>query len=570
MVNFAQEVKAEGHARIQVGDTIYQTEDKCLADLRTTDPRDDKTRIEETKGGLLRDSYCWVLDNAEFWRWRDDEQRRLLWIKGDPGKGKTMLLCGIINELSTSTKLTDHKASTLLSYFFCQATDSRINSASAVLRGLIYMLVGQQPTLISHMREKYDPTGKRLFEDVNAWAALSEILTKVLKDPDLQNVYLIIDALDECGATRGSQADQQSMQPQSMQPSPQQSEDLLKLLNFIVQNSALPRVKWIVSSRNWPDIEEQLDTATQKVRLCLELNKRSISAAVRTYIKWKVKQLVEQKKYDNNIRDAVQRHLSSNVNDTFLWIALVCQELAHPKVRRYHTLAKLYAFLPGLSPLYRRIMDQICDSEDAELCKRILAVVSVVYRPVTLDELASFVDMPNGLSDDESLTEIIGLCGSFLTLRGRTISFIYQSAKDFILKEASNEIFPSGREEAYYVIFSRSFQVMSRTLRRDIYSLRALGYPIERVKLPDPDPLTASRYSCIHWVDHLCDWNTNSRANHRIDLQDGDAIDEFVRKKYLYWLEALSLCRSMSDGVVSMTKLEALIQIIQISDAIYI
>jgi hypothetical protein len=30
-----------------------------------------------------------------------------------------MLLCGIINELNTSTKLTDPKASTLLSYFFC-------------------------------------------------------------------------------------------------------------------------------------------------------------------------------------------------------------------------------------------------------------------------------------------------------------------------------------------------------------------------------------------------------------------------------------------------------------------
>jgi hypothetical protein len=103
---------------------------------------------------------------------------------------------------------------------------------------------------------------------------------------------------------------------------------------------------------------------------------------------------------------------------------------------------------------------------------------------------------------------------------------------------------------------------MSRTLRRDIYSLRALGYPIERVELPDPDPLAASRYSCIHWVDHLCDWNANSRANHRIDLQDGGAIDEFVRKKYLYWLEALSLCRSMSDGVVSMAKLETLIQVI--------
>jgi hypothetical protein len=103
---------------------------------------------------------------------------------------------------------------------------------------------------------------------------------------------------------------------------------------------------------------------------------------------------------------------------------------------------------------------------------------------------------------------------------------------------------------------------MSRTLRRDIYSLRALEYPIQRVKRPDSDPLAASRYSCIHWVDHLCDWNPNSCTSHRIDLLDGGAVDEFIRKKYLYWLEALSLYRNMSDGVVSMGKLEALIQVI--------
>jgi hypothetical protein len=39
-------------------------------------------------------------------------------------------------------------------------------------------------------------------------------------------------------------------------------------------------------------------------------------------------------------------------------------------------------------------------------------------------------------------------------------------------------------------------------------------------------------------------------------------VDVFVRKKYLYWLEALSLCKSMSEGVLSMAKLEALIQVI--------
>ncbi|KAF2190333.1 NACHT-domain-containing protein [Zopfia rhizophila CBS 207.26] len=208
---------------------------RCTEDLRPTDPRDDKTRIEDTKGGLLKDSYRWILNNADFRQWRDDEQSQLLWIKGDPGKGKTMLLCGIIDELQKWKAKTD-----LLSFFFCQATDSRINNATAVLRGLLYMLVDQQPSLVSHIRKKHDDAGKALFEDVNAWVALTEIFTSVLQDPSLRSTCLIIDALDECVL------------------------DLPKLLEFVAQQSAPSRVKWVVSSRNWPEIEEQLERAGYK------------------------------------------------------------------------------------------------------------------------------------------------------------------------------------------------------------------------------------------------------------------------------------------------------------------
>src|SRR5947209_12987186 len=97
-----------------------EKEDKeCIQHLHLTDPRDDKMRIEENKGGLLEDSYHWILEKPDFQQWRNDQQGRLLWIKGDPGKGKTMLLCGIVNERKKSMAETD-----LVSYFFCQATDS--------------------------------------------------------------------------------------------------------------------------------------------------------------------------------------------------------------------------------------------------------------------------------------------------------------------------------------------------------------------------------------------------------------------------------------------------------------
>lgn len=64
-------------------------------------------------------------------------------------------------------------------------------------------------------------------------------------------------------------------------------------------------------------------------------------------------------------------------------------------------------------------------------------------------------------------------------------------------------------------------------------------------------------------MDHLYDWNTNSNVGgHKADLQDGGLVDTFMRNKYLYWLEALGLCRSVSEGVVSMMKLDALLKVI--------
>ncbi|KIW92906.1 uncharacterized protein Z519_06755 [Cladophialophora bantiana CBS 173.52] len=114
--------------------------------------------------------------------------------------------------------------------------------------------------------------------------------------------------------------------------------------------------------------------------------------------------------------------------------------------------------------------------------------------------------MPDDVSGDyEALSEIVGLCGSFLTLREYTISFVRQLVKDFLLKEAYYDTIPSGIGDILHIIFSRSVYVMSMALRRNIYSLPTLGYSIELVEQPDPDLLAALSYWCTFWVDHLCD-----------------------------------------------------------------
>ncbi|KAF5548192.1 vegetatible incompatibility het-e-1 [Fusarium napiforme] len=518
-----EEISASTLESVQTQDDWLRNEkyNKLLRDLRETDPRDDKSRIEETKGGLLEGAYRWILQNDKFQEWYDASQSQLLWIKGDPGKGKTMLLCGLINELQK-----EH--SRFLSYFFCQATEARLSNATAVLRGLVYLLLIQRPSLISHIEEKYDHGGKQLFEDGNAWQALSKIFTTMLEDPVLDGVLLIVDALDEC------------------------TTDQEKLLDLIIK---VKNVKWILTSRNWLEIEQVLDRSTQKVRLHLELNQDSISKAVEAFIEWKVEKLATEKKYDAKLKRDVMNYLVDNADGTFLWASLVCQELSDGKVlRKCHTRKRLEAFPKGLDSLYRRMMEYIFSLDDEEICREILALVSVVYRPVTLTELETLLGSQYDGGDGD-LREVIGCCGSFLTLKGDAIYFLHQSAKDFLVNKALDKISPSGLAYQHGLVFERSLQALSETLRRDICQLDNPGFDIDDISPDDLEPLDAIRYSCVYWADHLHDSEpTRLEDSLRIDAD----IHLFIETKYLYWLESLGLLGSIVEGVKAMYKLEAL------------
>jgi hypothetical protein len=229
----------------------------------SVDPRDEKIRIERTKGGLLADSFRWILDNSDFQRWREDKQSQLLWIKGDAGKGKTMLMIGIINELQQQVaRSRESYVTEAFSYFLCQGTDSRLNTATAILRGIIYLLASEQPFLISHLRKKYDHAGLKLFGDSGAFYSLSDVFRQMVQDPKLTAAYLVVDALDECEVGL----------PQ-----------LLDLITWTVSEQCTC-IKWIVSSRHRYDIEQWLGLGDSHTRLSLELNSDHVSHAVDLYM----------------------------------------------------------------------------------------------------------------------------------------------------------------------------------------------------------------------------------------------------------------------------------------------
>jgi len=266
------------------------------------------------------------------------------------------------------------------------------------------MLVSQQPALISHLLKKYDQTGKALFENTNAWVVLCKIFMDILQDSTLDDVYFFINALDEC------------------------VKDLDKLLAFIVQNLSLsPRTKWILTSRNYTNIEQRLRIDDSGARLSLELKENAVqvSRAVDAYISHRLIGL-KQIQHDQLLYLSVREKMQQKANGTFLWVSLVMNELKD--VQAWEVMQVLDEVPSELTDVYWRMMEHIkqLKRRNPELCRQILSTVVVAQRPLHLQELRVLADLPyQGHNVDEATATIVKMCGSFLTLREAYVYVIY-------------------------------------------------------------------------------------------------------------------------------------------------
>ncbi|KAL7815583.1 WD40 repeat-like protein [Trichoderma gracile] len=522
------------HAKDEQEYRKTEEDKKCLRDLYITDPQMDKRRIESTKGGLVQDSWRWILRHSDYQTWLRNDDKRLLWVKGDPGKGKTMLLCGLVNEITKRVA----QSGNAVSYFFCQATMPTINNHLSVLRGLIWLIADQQPSLLSYVREKYDRSGKDLFEGPNAWYSLAGIFRSILQDAKLKMTYVIVDGLDEC--TTG----------------------LPELLELIKEILPLHNVKWILSSRNWPEIQAILEDTpdAQGVNLSLEVNAAVVADAVDAYISEKASK-VKLFNRNDHLREEAFKLIKEKANGTFLWVSIVFQQLQRMKFLDgglFSLMERLNAFPKGLTELYDRMLKQIKDldsEQESELCQTVLGICVVAYQPLRLQELATLAGFEDDLTEPSALRTLIETCGSFLTVKDELVYFIHQSSKEYLTTSngAQSAIFPNGTNKVHHKMAMQSLEIMERMLCRDMYKLQNPAILTDDISTPEPDPLVSLRYPCSYWLRHLC------ISMDSFDPSDGKVL-KFLRKHILHWLEVMSLMGNPSGGVPYVVEFEHLLK----------
>ncbi|KAH8683237.1 NACHT domain-containing protein [Tricladium varicosporioides] len=273
--------------------TTYTADTIHIGNLSETNPHNDKARIEDEKGPHNQALCKWIFEHPSFSEWCHSHDSRFLWIKGAAGKGKTMLLAGIINKISimAQEQQPDDSSSepVVVTYFFCQRNDQRINKATAVLRGLIYLLVEQREVLMKHWKEPP--------EDKNTIFELSNILENMLGEIEAKT-YLIVDAVDECETGL---------------------EQLLGRTFQII--SRRNNARWLVSSRDksltrLKDVNFDCTKSFQ-----IELDAHNISPVVDMYIDAKLSDL-QWAKQNAQVRAQVRAKICEKADSTFLWVFL--------------------------------------------------------------------------------------------------------------------------------------------------------------------------------------------------------------------------------------------------------
>lgn len=533
-----------------------EADDAIMRECCVSDMEADIQLLQGLKDKLLPESYQWVLRTQEyicFTNWGDNSNR-LLWIRGDAGKGKTMLLMGIVEDLKA--RLETRFDECCLSYFFCRGTEDNVNTATSVLRGLVWMLLCQEKSLIHHL-DAFKGNQPNAFNDRSAFFKLKKVFLEILQDSSLGRVYFVIDALDECK---------------------REEPGLVQLLNLITETAKNDKVKWLLSSRNEPEIKPFLGKDTTNVQISLEVNSAAVENAVNAYIDSKVSALGEKYRTDYEadlapklpsryeVDNAQQLEvdlsqalvqlkckLKEKANGTFLWVWLVMKELQD--VSPDELLQGIEQMPSGLDEIYTIMLDNMSSSKDAEKCKKLLLIMASAYRPLHLHELRNLAKFTT-LAVPPHVVKRCRLL--ILGDRDETVYFVHQSAKDYLVQaqgpEVLSSIFPHGHIEGHHTIMTRSLECMKK-LKRDIYERKHPGLSIDELEdsKKNGDPLTLLRYPCVYWADHLSDSETKFQSD---SLHDDGPINEFWKERLLFWIEALSLLRKYS--VASYTSIKVI------------
>jgi hypothetical protein len=267
---------------------------------------------------------------------------------------------------------------------------------------------------------------------------------------------------------------------------------------------------------------------------------------------------------ENTIRCLVQL-----AGGLFIWAATACRFIREGKrfaVKRLDTILNgsgSAATTPEkhLNEIYITVLKhsvsaEYTDEEKEELycmLRQILGSIAVLFSPLSVYSLSRLLRVTT-----EDINQTLEDLHSVLDVpkdQTRPLHLHHPSFRDFLLnnERCKDPYFWVDEKQAHQTLANSCISLISTSLKQDICSLNTPGVlvtDVESSRVGQCLPREV-QYACLYWIPHL----QKSGAQ----FYDNDRIHQFLRKHLLHWLEALSLIRKTSEGILAITSLESTI-----------
>ncbi|KAK3689501.1 hypothetical protein B0T22DRAFT_440978 [Podospora appendiculata] len=372
-----------------------------------------------TSGNLRK---CLQEMREEFTAWGASETSQLLRLLGSPGIGKTMMSMFLASVLKGKVEKSPGQS---FAYFFFDDKIQDRRTPIAMLRSLIWQILLQRNSLFRHMESDFEKhtTGNRFHDLFDSFFTLWRIFTNMVQDEDAGEVFVLVDALDECDASKRNPL-------------------LLGIRDLLQAASASGgKLKLLITSR--PGIGD-IESILKSVGVSLLMDSAKINDDLSSYIDSKVTELAQMKGYNQALEAKVKHAFKAQSGGTFLWVSLMVAELGRDDVLLHQVENRLKTLPSGLDNVYASILDRIPDSLQ-HVVQFNLRCMTAAIRPLTTIEIQAAFATSNAtttLSEDvEIYDDIFSACSSIIYKNGAkdhwgtettVINFCHQSVKDFL------------------------------------------------------------------------------------------------------------------------------------------
>ena len=421
-------------APVKTEQALKELDMKCLQSFYLQPSyRDTKERTPDRIEGTCN----WFLSHKDYQQWTDAPEGCLL-VSADPGCGKSVLAKYLIDQVLPKS----HPDATICYYFFKEQVQERL--APALCAILHQLFSSKEDGLRAYAVPVFEKIGANMISDISG---MSDIICKVVENSTARpSTLLVLDALDEI-----------------------EHSDCRKLFYLLKRLEKISTVKIILTSRPYDQVIMDFDPASFSTRLHIpgEEESEAISTEVSLVVKERLQQLLSRKRIDDQQLHDLQEKLLAETHRTYLFIHLLFNLLETGLKTTQRELNNFFKNLPrSVNEAYTKILNRFADDDYVrKLVRQAFSVLLAAERPLTVREMQYAVKIQISpastslddldIEDDETFAhKLRNWCGLFIQIFNGKVTFIHQTAREFLLAATQINEHPSKHEIQWGGTFS--------------------------------------------------------------------------------------------------------------------